>query len=196
MNFAYSWDGSVGFTMTVPNDRMIAVSSDMDMAIERAFQVVNAKEASDIAVLAKQIGVASIRSAYVWAKQHAKYRLSAEINWKRGREIRNHTLLDVDQFLRVAELIEQTSETTEASVTLSGVLHGVNDAKGTFQFAPTEGDAIQGYLSQTLVDRLSFSHPFKVPSNVDLSLVKRTKIHFSIEKEEVSWELVEWRQTI
>jgi hypothetical protein len=191
MNFGYSFSGSLGFTMTVPNDRLLAVDSDLDMAIERAFQVVNARETSDIAVLAKEIGVASVRSAYTWAKHHAKYQLSAAIDWKRGQQVRNHTFLEAEQLARVAALIEQTSETTEERLTLPGILEGVNTTRRTFQFGPVEGDEIQGRISENL----SFERPFEVPSAVVIDVIKRTKVHYSIDKEEINWELIDWKSS-
>lgn len=191
MNFAYSWDGSLGFTMTVPNERLIAVSSDFDMAIERAFQVVNSQEAADIAVLAKEVGIASIRSAYAWAKQHAKNRLSADVRWKRGAEVRSHTVLSVEQLAKVADLIEKTSEETVERASFAGVLNGISLPKRQFWFTPVEGDAIQGKISESLAERLSVAHPLPVPSNLHVSVTKRTRVHFSTEREEIDWELTE-----
>ena len=183
LDFAYTFQGSLGFTLTVPNERLLAVSSELDMAIESAFQLALAQETSDIAALARKIGVASVRTAYIWAQAHAKHQMSAEIDWKRGKIVRNHTFLETTQLEKVTRLIEQTSEVTEEPMTLRGTLVAINTSARTFQFVPIDGDEIRGSISENV----SFFPPFSVPAAAVVNLVKRTQVLYSIEKDEISW---------
>lgn len=185
MNLGYTYAGSLGFTLTVPNERLLLVGSDLDLAIERAFQVINATEIDDIAALAREVGVASIRSAYGWAKHHARFQMSADIEWKRGSEVRNRTTAHSEQLARLADLIEKTSEVTQEQVTLVGTLVGVDTHLGTFHFEPETGESIRGRLAETF----GVENPVRIPSVVTVELSKRTKVHYSIEKEEITWEL-------
>lgn len=186
MDFGYAYSGSLGFALTIPNERMLLIESDLDRAVERTFQVIHALETKDLAALANEVGVASIRRAYSWAKVHAKHGMSVEIKFKRGVEIKNRTIIEAQQLTRLTELIEQTSDVTREPVTLTGILVGIDETDWDFHFKPETGEEIRGKLAEAF----TFERPISIPSAaLTVRLVKKTVVHYAIDKEDISWEL-------
>ena len=188
LNFAYSYPGSLGFVLTIPNERLLLVESELDMAIANAFKVITASSTNQLAEFAHEVGVASIRRIYDWASNYAKYNWSAEIEWKRGTEVRDSLLAQAPLLQRLTYLIEQTSDETEDRVSISGKLVGIDEKLRTFHLEVPEGEDpdIKGHVS----DSISFDPPISVPRNVRADLMKRVKVHYAYEQEEKYWELV------
>ena len=171
--------------MTIPNERLLLVESDLDLAIEQVFDVMKATDSGQIADISHVIGVAGIRSFYNWARHHARYGLSAEMKWKRGHKVRSESYARADELQRVSDLIDQISERSEESVLLSGTLVGVDQSLKTFHMIPPQGGEIKGYFAEGF----SFAEPVMIPSFIQATLIKYVFLHYSIEKEETRWEL-------
>jgi hypothetical protein len=185
LNFSYSYQGSVGVVLTVPNERLLFIESDLDLAVTHAFKLAKVESTDEIAELARIVGVAPIRKAYNWATAHARHGMTAEIKWMRGGEIRNRTLAHTEEMGRVAELIKATSEQTNDPMTLSGLLTGLNVTARTFQLEPPDAEIIRGRFAK----EFSVDPAILVPSFQSARLIKHTVIQYAVEDDQVTWEL-------
>jgi len=113
-DFGYVTFGSLEVVLTVPNDRLLLVESDLDQAVDAVFQMMKATEPREIGDLAAKVGVASIKKLYELSECHYRYALSANITWQRDAEIRKEILIQPAEFERLcARLDEKSEETTE-----------------------------------------------------------------------------------
>ena len=60
-DFEYAYPGSLGFVLTMPNERLLIGESDLDQAISWIFKMMKAESTEEVARFARQVGVASIR---------------------------------------------------------------------------------------------------------------------------------------
>lgn len=186
LNFAYSYSGSLGMTFTLPNERLLIGESHLDMAFHKAFDMAEADSTADISALVNELGVPAVRKMYNWASNHAKHGVAVEIKWKRGNQIRSKKLLQKEDLERITRLIEATSEQQIEDVTVSGTLTGLDLTGKLFRLHPIEGGDIRGHLSPDF----TYSEALPIPSNQKAFLRKFSTVHFSTEKEDVTWQLI------
>lgn len=62
--FGYSFTGSVGFVLTLPNERLLTDETDLDRAMSTVFEMARAQSPQDVAKFAKELGAAPIRTMY------------------------------------------------------------------------------------------------------------------------------------
>jgi hypothetical protein len=187
LDFAFAFAGSVGFVFTIPNERLLLIGTDLDDAVHVMFQVAKAKEPGEILEHAKQLGPAPIRSLYRWANGHVKAGFSADIEWRRGHEVKEQLLVQKPELEQLCQAIDASSEETSTELLLTGRLVGVDVGNQTFHFEPDAGgQGLRGKLSGVVGD----SHPAEVPKRYEAKIVKTVKVYYSTEQEDVSYELV------
>jgi len=126
LEFGYSFAGSVGFVMTMPNERLLFGESNLDLAMKLIFEMAKAKETGQIAAYAKQVGVAPVRKIYQWADDHVSYGMDADIKWLRNQHIRSELRVNVPELQKLKETIDRTSEDKTESVEVEGLLVGAD----------------------------------------------------------------------
>jgi hypothetical protein len=183
-DFGFAYAGSLGVVLTVPNERLIGVESDLDLAIREAFNLMSAKTNSDIRKAATQFGPPVVRKLYSWSKTQRDFDLSADIKWKRGDEVRTEVLVQAKESAEVCRLIENKSDTTEERINVVANLVGFNVATRRFTLEMPDGELVPGSF-----DKAFDVSPRVVPGRYQARLVKRTTIHYVIEKDEISWIL-------
>jgi hypothetical protein len=185
LNFGYTYSGSLGFIFTMPNERLLLVESELDMAFQSVFEMVRADSPDALAKYAKALGPAPIRTLYQWATDHVQAGLSADITWRRGEEVRASLVAQKPQLERLREFIEKTGDETEEWITVKGILLGGDLKTLTFRLNPESGEEIRGRMDEAFVaeEELRLGHGYTA------ELRKVTRTHYSIEKEDVSWYL-------
>lgn len=194
LNFAYTYDGSLGFAFSIPNERLLFAGSDLDRAMELVFKLMKATSRDEISIIAHIIGVAGVRKIYQWAEHHSKYDIGADLEWRRRQEVRNEVRVQPTELERLRELIEESSPETVEPVTLDGVLMGIDVTADTFRLAVPEGDDVRGRLAE----EFNRSEHWAVVTRYRARLDVRTKISYATEAEIKSYflkELQPLRQT-
>jgi hypothetical protein len=183
-DFGFAYSGSLGIVLTVENERLIGIESNLDLAIRAAFDLISAKSGDDIKAAAVQYGPPVVRKLYAWSKIQRDYDLSADIKWKRGDEIRNNVLVQAKESAEVCRLIESKSDINDEPLDVIGNLVGFNVAARRFAFEFADGELINGTFDKSfeMAQRL-------VPGRYSAHLIKRSVIHYTIEKDDVSWIL-------
>lgn len=183
-DFGFSYAGSLGVVLTVPNDRLIGIETDLDTAVREAFSLLSARTNDDIRDAATKFGPPIVRKLYSWSRTQRDYDLSSEVKWKRGSEIRNRVLVQSRESAEVCRIIENKSDTQEDPLNVVGTLVGFNVATRRFAFEVPDGEVING----TFADDFDAS-PRTVPQRYQARLTKKTVVRYAIEKDEVSWFL-------
>jgi len=186
-SFGYTFAGSVGFVMTMPNDRLLFGDSDLDQAIDFIFKISKAETSEQIASFARQVGVASIRKIYEWAKDHVGSSMSADIQWKRNNEVRSQLLIQTQELEQLIRTIDTTSEESIENITWNGKLVGFDTKTRTFHLEFEKGtEDIKGRLAEGFRARGEIT----IDTRYEAKIQKVTTIHYSTEKEDVRYYLV------
>ncbi len=72
--FGYTFTGSLGVVLTLPNERLLFGETDIDRAIKTVFELVKAESPQQIASHAKELGAAPIRTLYNWVSDQVRSR--------------------------------------------------------------------------------------------------------------------------
>jgi hypothetical protein len=181
LDFAYSFAGSVGFVFTVPNERTFFDNTHLDEAIRLIFEASRAEQSTDIIRFARQLGPAPIRVLYRWTASHVRWTFSAEIQWKRGPELRQAALIQVPEFRRLQQVLDETSDDTHERIVLVGELVGADIPRRSFHFRPGSGKDIKGFFAEVI----DHAHTVELPKRYRATLMKTTRIKYSTEEPEV-----------
>lgn len=179
LDFAYSFDGSLGFAFSIPNERLLLVESDLDRAVALLFRAIKATTREEIIALSKEIGAAGLRKIYLWADQHSKFDIGAGIEWRRQAEARYEVNVQPAALTRLKEIIEESSPETREDVTIDGVLMGIDVTADTFRIAVADGDDMKGRLA----DDFDRSEHWAVVTRYSAVVEVRTKISYATDIE-------------
>lgn len=189
-DFGYAVPGSLEIVLTIPNDRLLLVESELDQAVSTVFRLMKSDDSREIGDLAGEVGVSSIKKLYELAEDHYKYAVSADITWTRDKENRGEILVQPAEFERLCGRLAEKSDETSEHVTVRGRLVGLDVDVGTFHMVFPEGDDIKGKLGGAFREgRVS-----EVPGNYFAEMIKTTTIYYSTREDRVVYELVELRQ--
>ena len=187
LNFGYAYPGSLGFVLTMPNARLLFGESELDRAFQTIFMMAKAQQPSEVASYVPQVGVAGVRRLFSWAKANVDYGLSADIHWRREEHDRAHVIVQKEEMAQLSALIDQASEERSESVELSGELIGMDvGASNSFRLGVPDAEDVVGRMSQTFNRGITY----EIHGRYHASLVKRSKIYYSIDKEDDWWELM------
>ncbi len=184
--FAYSFTGSVGFVMTLPNERLLFGETYLDQTMQLVFEMAKTTAPEQVAEFVKKLGAPPVRAIYKWAGDHVEYGLSADIEWRRKEQIRSSLFIQKPQLEQLREAIAKTSDETEEEMEVQGSLVGADVTRKSFHLETVGGGEIQG----------SFAHAISVEQTVELpkpymaKIRKRTKIIYSMEDEQTSYFLL------
>jgi hypothetical protein len=143
-DFGYVTPGSLAVVLTIPNDRLLLVESELDQAISSIFQMVKSTDAREIGAMAELVGVASIKKLYGLAEDHYKYALSADIAWERNTDTRKEVLVQPAEFEQLCARLDEKSEETREPITLTGRLVGLDVVLNIFHMSFPKGTILGG----------------------------------------------------
>lgn len=183
--FGYTFPGSVGVVLTLPNDRLLFGESWLDESFSEISNIIKAKDSSQISSFAKRLGVASVRALYSWAFDHDRLGLGASIEWRRAKTIRNQLLTQQPEFEEFHKTIEQLSEQTITEREIVGQLEGADVIKKTFHIKLDDGEDIKG----SFTDAISEEQTVELPKRYRAIVIRTEQIKYSTEQEIVSYHL-------
>jgi hypothetical protein len=183
LGFGYTFSGSIGVMMTLPNERLLIDKTQLDEAMGRTFELIRARTPRDIESMTESVGLPAVRLAYQWALENTKAGFGADISWQRASD----KMLEVRvQPQEVAELaISMGAAIAKEVVVFVGDLMHVDMADHTFEMA-IEGKKIKG----TFDGAISAAHPAQLPKRYKATLTVSTKIAVNAGEEDISYFLV------
>ncbi|HZH31349.1 MAG TPA: hypothetical protein VEY11_11360 [Pyrinomonadaceae bacterium] len=179
--FAYTFTGSLGIVLTLPNERLLFGETEIDKAISTVFEMVKADSPQKIASYAKELGAAPIRTLYNWVSDQVRSGLSSQIEWRREREVRADLLVQFPELEELKRAIEATSDEETEELTLRGFLVGLDVVSRTFHMTFEEGEDIRGKISESV----GLEHTVELPKLYTAKIVRTKKVYYSTERETV-----------
>jgi hypothetical protein len=121
--FGYAYEGSVGFVLTLPNERVL-FDSDLDRAMEKLFLMAKSESSDQVATFAKEVGPAGVNALYRWAETLVENGMGADLGWQKGSQELSRVTLDVGALQNLLQAISETSDQEETTITVDGTLLG------------------------------------------------------------------------
>jgi len=186
-DFGFSYSGSLGIALTVPNERLLAVDSDLDLAIDAVFNLMKVDSAEQIKDAATMYGRPSVRKLYIWSKVHSDFAMGADIKWVRGSSIRKEMLAQYQELARICEIIEVIPVESVEPVTLQGILASWDTVHKRFILNVPEGKPVSGIFGK----EIDAHAPRTVQGDrYEVKLLKRTRTTYISDDEDIVWEIV------
>jgi hypothetical protein len=174
--FAYSFSGSVGFVLTLPNDQCTLFDTDLDEAMNVVFSMAKAPKPERIVEYARQYGPGPVRALFNWASHHADHGMGAEIEWRRVNDVRASLLIQHPELRELRDTIALTSDVRSTKVEVAGELVGIDVDRRTFHLRVENEDYI-GSLSDDIRQAV------EVPKHYKAVIEERTTTKYSTDEE-------------
>jgi hypothetical protein len=110
MEFAGARAGSVVVALSVHNDRLLAVKSELDQTFDLVISLLHARTDTELRELVNRVGVASISRAYNWAENSASYGLDTSIAWSKAIPHGEPVSITKQQAQTLKDAIDATSD--------------------------------------------------------------------------------------
>lgn len=183
LTYGYTFAGSVGFVMTLPNDRLLIDETDLDKAMDTVFELAKANSSDQVAEFAKRLGPAPIREMYKWAETLVDSGLGAEIDWRRESDVKGYLMVQLSELRNLQDAIIETSDDVVKTRRLPGMLVGIDVVRHTFRMTFGKLAEIRGRMSESI-------GKVEVPQRYAAEITTTTRINYATEKEETSHYLV------
>lgn len=186
--FGYTYPGSLGVVLTIPNQRLLFGESYLDESLRVISEMAKVHDSPDVLKYAKRLGPASIRSLYNWAYDHAESGLGVDIEWRRQQIIHTRLLAQRPELERLHQTINLTSEERISEQTVTANLVGVELTRRSFHLKLDTGEDIRGSLSEDI--DISEKQTVELPRRYVAQIRKTEKIRYSTEQEDISYNLL------
>ncbi len=186
--FGYTFPGSVGVVLTIPNQRLLIGESHLDESLQVISKMAKLHDSPEVLEYAKRLGPASIRALYRWAYDHAESGLGVDIEWRRQQIIRTRLFAQRPELERLHQTIGMTSEERISELTVHADLVGVDVARHTFHVKLDTGENIRGSLAKNI--NISEKQTVELPKRYKAHILKAEKIYYSTEEEVISYNLL------
>lgn len=185
--FGFAYSGSLGIALVIRNDREF-FDSDMDRAVAAVFEMIESDSRDRIHNVAAKFGRPAVRKLYAWSKTHSEYGLTADIKWVRDGETRNSVLAQPQQLSAICELIEARNDPYSEPVTVTGMLASWDTVHRRFIIDDVPGaESVSGTISEGL----DVSRKRTVKIRYTFDLLRHTVIDYAMDREKITWELLE-----
>jgi len=185
LNFGYSFAGSLGMVFTVPSERLLIGDSNLDIAVNGMFEMMNAASPDEVAKYAHQYGIAAVRKMYAWANHHVAQGITTDIAWRRGDAVRREAKLGLDQAIVLCSMIEAASEVTTTPLSARGILVGGDVQTKKFHLKFSDETEMEGRLANDFVA----DSPLTLGKVYEVEITVYHKTEYAIDKENTWYEL-------
>lgn len=187
-SFAYTYPGSLGVVLTMPNERLLIGETALDEAMRKVFDMAKAETPEQIAEHVRDVGVAPVRALYQWVSDQLLTGVTSHVEWRRQEEVRSELRIQSPELERIRRAIEATSAERVSTYNVIGELRGWDIDNKTFHLQ-TETDEIRGRVSDEVAERYG-RQTVQVPKIYAARIHSVTTISLAYEKESTSHQLV------
>ena len=179
--------GSIIISMSIADERMIAVQSDLERTFDEIYRIISTKEPDSLKNIAVRVGISSISKAHDWAAGAAQFGLNSRIKLRSDTTEAKSLVLSREDALSLKEAIEAKSDKNIESVTHTGELLGIDVDQSTsyFHIRTDDGTKIDGRLADTF----PMSREWAVHVRYHASLLRVTTIRYATGEEKIDWQL-------
>src|SRR5262249_41888881 len=142
--FSHAFQGSVGMVFTLPNEKVLFDASEIDSAISCVFEMAKLTTAESVRQYTERFGIAVVHELYNWCRIHSESDIGADIDWKRGPQVRAALFVQPQELSVLQRAIEESGEEQTERFELYGMLVGVDVQTKSFHFRTDDAEDIHG----------------------------------------------------
>ena len=191
LNFSFTYPGSLGVVLTIAREKLL-FEDTLQLAMKKTTEMLGSDNSEQIHHFAKDLGPPSVRALYAWVQDHVNSGLGADIRWLSGDQQVSGIVASSEHLRSLKLAIEETSDKTETTFEIRGLLVGADTANHTFHmvFPDAEVDKMRGRMSDTIGD----AYTVELPKPYMAEISKTTSISYATEEEQVSYFLKSLRR--
>lgn len=183
-DFGFSYSGSLGVVLTIQNDRLLAVETDLDKTLKEVFALLRIKDVSAIQEAVVKLGVPAVRKLHSMTKAHSQFGLSADIKWIRDTDVKDRVTTQVQEMESIRRLIESRGDEVAEQIRIQGRLVAWSVPQRTFTIEYGDAAPITGHWASDFdgsAERL-------VLATFSAELTKTTIVRY-VDEDLVRWTL-------
>jgi hypothetical protein len=184
MTLAGARVGSVMMSLSIPNERLIAIQSDLDVAFELVFEVLRARSQNRLVQVQARTGIAALARAHAWAQNNVEYGLATFISWQKSMAVSESVAISQNDALLLQKTIENTALERIDDFEEECELLGLNNASSSFVLRMATGDELAGLLGNQFPRGTWTIHARYVAA-----LTRRLRVRCSTGEETALWTL-------
>ena len=178
--------GSATVTLSLLNDRLLAVPSVVEEALAGVLAMLEAETAVGLRNLAQHLGIASIAAARKWADASVRHDLGVALRWQKAGEAERTLQMPVSRAWILRNMIDKIEDETVDTVECDCQLLGLDHFTGEFRLAGDNGSLITGRLAAKFSDDVALS----LRGTYRATLSRTTTIRYATAAQTESWELL------
>jgi hypothetical protein len=176
--------GSVMISLSVPNERLIAIQSDLDVAFELVFALLRVRSQNQLISVQARTGTAALSRAYAWAQNSVEHGLTTLISWQKNSAVSEAIAISKDDALLLQKTIEDTVLERTDDVERECELLSLDNASSSFVLRMPTGEELAGLLAN------SFPRgAWAIHARYLAALSRRLRVRCSTGEETARWTL-------
>lgn len=187
LTFAAGERGASFVTLSMPNERLLLIQSDIEVALGLIFDLLKTQTTSRLRQVSTTIGVAPITSAWRWAKNSIDYGFTISVRWQKAGEWDRRVTISAQEAWLLKSAIDEIEDELVDTIVLDGELVGFDHVRGDFHLKTGEGQIISGRLA----DSFSPDATIQIARLYRVTLTRTSTIRFATGEERVKWLLRE-----
>ena len=184
-NLSFCFAGSVGFVLSVPNERLLLGETLLDDTMHDIFQMLKLQTTEDLRDWSRQFGIAVVRELSKWVGIHVAHGLGVDLDWRRGSESRDRIVLEQGRLQQIIGTISQTSDVVTEEFVAKGTLIGADVAAKRFRFLTDQQVDIRGGFE----DAIDSNHQVTLPKRYQAWITSKSLTLYSTEEDRITYFL-------
>lgn len=185
LTFATSPNQADVVSLSIPNDRLLAIRSDLDVTLDLVFSLFELRTVGALKSLAQRTGLSPITKLYEWVSMNADDGYRTSIGWRKSRERTVMATISPSQAVAMKDMIGSTYDSESNTVDMDGLLVGLDEVHRTFHFETVDGANIQGRL----VDAFPRGQTWVMNTRLTASLTRTSQVDYGTGSQTVQWAL-------
>ncbi len=185
LQFAHPPSPGSAVHFLIANDRLLALESDLDVALELLFELLDARARTIIRDVAARAGVASVAAAHAWAGNAVKHGLTTTIAWRKKKADRRSVTFSHSEALLYRTAIEAVADESSEVMSVECEIVSLDEPARSFRLRLSDKSIIDGQIADSFPvgGRWALRHWYRA------DLLRATRLHYATGEETVRWSL-------
>jgi hypothetical protein len=185
LHFAKAPAGSEAIHFVIANDRLLAMESELDIAFDVMFELVEARAKTLIRDIAGRAGIAAVAAAHAWAGNAVERGLTTTIGWRKRNSERRSVTLSHSEALLFRKAIDAVADDSAEPQTLECEILSLDETARSFRIVLADRSVVAGQIA----DGFPFGGRWTMRHWYLADLLRATRVQYATGEETVRWSL-------
>jgi len=185
LHFARAPSAGAAIHFVIPNDRLLALESELDVAFDLMFELFDARAKTLIRDIATRAGIASVAAAHAWAANAALHGLTTTISWRKRKGDRRSVTIGHGEALLFRTAIEAVADEAAEPRSVECEIVAIDEAARSFRLLLPDKSLVAGQIA----DGFPFGGRWTMRHWYMADLLRATRVHYATGEETVRWSL-------